>query len=217
MSFVENLSYKYGEFKIQFSRWEILDEGVTVLWGPSGSGKTTLLRILIGLEKATPGLKWVLKGQDLITLKVPERRLGVVFQTLELFPHMTARQNIEFAAKARKIPNDVYVAKLKKFADLLKMESFLDRSVQVLSGGEKQRVALVRALIGNPRLLLLDEPFSSLDESLREESRLLLKKVIQEEKIPVLMVTHDRQDVEKLADKVSKLENGTILDSVALS
>ena len=210
MSFVENLIYKYDDIKIQIPKWQIPDQPVTVLWGPSGSGKTTLLRILMGLENASPGMKWVFKGQDLAPMKAPERRLGVVFQTLELFPHMSARKNILFAAQARKISENDFQIKLKKYVDLLQMGPFLDRSVQILSGGEKQRVALVRALIGNPRILLLDEPFSSLDESLREESRNLLRKVIQEENIPVLMVTHDRQDVEKLADKVSKFEKVTI-------
>ena len=96
MSFVENLFRDYGDFKVEIPKWEILDEGVTVLWGPSGSGKTTVFRILLGLEPC-PAMKWNFQGENLAKLKTPDRRLGVVFQTLELFPHMSAEENILFA------------------------------------------------------------------------------------------------------------------------
>jgi sulfate transport system ATP-binding protein/putative spermidine/putrescine transport system ATP-binding protein len=211
MSLVENLFRNYGDFKIDIPSWEILDEGVTVLWGPSGSGKTSVFRILIGLEAAT-NFKWTFKDHDLAKMAVPQRRLGVVFQTLDLFPHMTAEENILFAAKAREIPHEQAYEKLKELTGVLQMQSFLNRPVSVLSGGEKQRVAIARALSGDPRILLLDEPFSALDQELRQESRALIKRVIEKEKIPTLLVTHDPADVEMLANKVSTIKHGSIVE-----
>ncbi|MGZ3744913.1 MAG: ATP-binding cassette domain-containing protein [Pseudobdellovibrionaceae bacterium] len=211
MSLVENLFKDYGDFKIDIPSWEILDQGVTVLWGASGSGKTSVFRLLIGLESAG-NLKWTFQEQDLAKMKVPQRRLGVVFQTLDLFPHMTAEENILFAAKARNISSPQAQAKLLELTQVLQMNSFLHRPVRVLSGGEKQRVAIARALSGQPRILLLDEPFSALDQDLRQESRDLIKKVIEREKIPTVLVTHDPLDVEMLAHKVSTIKNGQIVE-----
>lgn len=211
MSLVENLHRDYGDFKLDVPRWEILDQGVTVLSGPSGSGKTSLFRILLGLE-ACPGLRWNFKGEDLATLKTPQRRLGVVFQSLDLFPHMTALGNIEFAAKARGIEKEKFQNKVKELVDVMQMKSFLNRKTSLLSGGEKQRVAIARALVGEPRMLFLDEPFSALDQGLRDESRRLVKEVIDREKIPTLLVTHDPQDVEVLASKISLIRDGKIIE-----
>lgn len=211
MSLVENLRREYDSFKIEIPRWEILDEGVTVLWGPSGSGKTSVFRVLLGLEEC-PGMNWDFQGENLARLKTPERRLGVVFQSLDLFPHMTAEENILFAARARKVSAQKVQKKIRDLKRQLQMESFFERKVNVLSGGEKQRVALARALIGEPRLLLLDEPFSALDQELREESRRLLKTVVDVEKIPTLLVTHDQRDVEVLANKVTKIASGHLVD-----
>lgn len=211
MSYVENLHRDYGDFKLNIDSWEILDQGVTVLWGPSGSGKTSIFRVLLGLE-ACPGLSWKFHGIDLAKLKTPERRLGVVFQTLDLFPHMTAEENILFAARARKVDKTKVARRMKELTELMQMGNFLSRSAGVLSGGEKQRVAIARAIVGEPRLLLLDEPFSALDQELREESRKVVKAVIEAEKIPTLLVTHDNRDVEILANKVTKISNGFLVN-----
>ncbi|WP_374029653.1 ATP-binding cassette domain-containing protein [Bdellovibrio bacteriovorus] len=212
MSFVENLHRDYGDFKLDIESWEILDEGVTVLWGPSGSGKTSVFRILLGLE-ACPGMRWNFQGVDLAKMKTPQRRLGVVFQTLDLFPHLSAEENILFAARARDVEAKKAADRLKELTEILQMGSFLKRPASVLSGGEKQRVAIARALMGEPRLLLLDEPFSALDQELREESRKLVQQVIATEKIPTLLVTHDQRDVEALADKVTKIRDGRLVST----
>jgi ABC-type Fe3+/spermidine/putrescine transport system ATPase subunit len=217
VSLVENLFKNYGDFKVDIPSWEILDEGVTVLWGASGSGKTSVFRLLIGLEAAGPNFKWNFKEHDLAKMKVPQRRLGVVFQTLDLFPHMTAEENILFAARAREIPLEQAYENLKELSDVLQMKNFLSRQVSVLSGGEKQRVAIARALSGDPRILLLDEPFSALDQDLRHESRTLIKKVIERKKIPTLLVTHDPLDVEFLANKVSTIKHGQLIDDRKIS
>lgn len=216
MSLVENLQLDYGDFKIDIPRWEILDQGVSVLWGPSGSGKTSIFRILLGLESA-PGMTWNFMGIDLASLKPPQRKLGVVFQTLDLFPHMSVEENILFAARARQLPIEKTRVKIEHFYDALKIRSIKGRSAAVLSGGEKQRVAIARALVASPRLLFLDEPFSALDQNLRDESRQLISEVIHAEKIPTLLVTHDERDVKILGDKVSVIENGKIVEERALT
>lgn len=208
MSLVENLIQDYGDFKIAIPRWEIPDQGITALWGPSGSGKTSVFRLLIGLEPC-PGLKWRMGDVDLAALPPPERRLGVVFQNLELFPHMTAEENILFAARARGI-EDAQL-KLDGIAEDLRMTGYLKRKAAVLSGGEAQRVALARAVIGDPRFLFLDEPFSSLDAELRGEARDLVKRLITRLRIPTLLVTHDREDLKALADSVVKIQAGKIV------
>jgi len=209
VSLVENLRHDYGDFKLEIPKWEILDSGVTALCGPSGSGKTSVFRMLLGLEKNLT-FSWTFKGEDLAKKKTPERKLGVVFQSYDLFPHMTAKENILFAAKARKVPADRAEKRLKEIAQTLKMESFLERKASLCSGGEKQRIALARAIIGEPQILLLDEPFSALDSHLRSESRKLVKALIEKEKIPTILVTHDKEDVDFLANKVSYIENGSL-------
>lgn len=211
MSLVENLRHDYGDFKLDIPKWEILDSGVTALVGPSGSGKTSVFRMLLGLEKNTQ-FSWDFKGQDLAKLKTPARRLGVVFQSYDLFPHMTAQENILFAAKARKVPTDRAAKRLKELSQILQMDSFLDRKASLCSGGEKQRIALARAIIGEPQILLLDEPFSALDANLRQESRKLVKELIAREGIPTVLVTHDKEDVEFLADKVTYIRDGVIAE-----
>ena len=210
MSLVEDLFHDYGDFQIEIPRWEIPDEGVTVLWGPSGSGKTSVFRFLIGLEKPRR-LKWTFQGRDLAKLAVPERRLGVVFQSLDVFPHMSGRENVLFAAKSRGLSDEKAEATLHRLSERLSMQAFLERPGRLLSGGEKQRVALARALIGEPRILLLDEPFSALDQALREESRKMVKEILAERKIPALLITHDKADADALADGVASIRNGRLI------
>lgn len=211
MSIVEQLSKKYDDFEIHISRWEIPDQGLTALWGPSGSGKTSVFRILLGLESC-PGMSWKWNGtEDLAKLPPGQRKLGVVFQTLELFPHMSALQNIQFAADARKISESAAKDRLRKLTDVLQLGPFLDRRAELLSGGEKQRVALARALMSFPRMLLLDEPFSALDENLRVEARGYVRDLLAETKTPALLITHDERDVSMLASQVVKIQNGKLV------
>ena len=209
MSIVEGLNKKFEDgFHLEIPRWEIADRGVTALWGPSGSGKTTVFRILIGLESC-PDLKWHFKGDDLARLPVPERRLGVVFQSRELFPHMTAERNILFAAECRKVPNAD--ERLKELAADLRMAEYLRRPARVLSGGEAQRVALARALIAEPRFLFLDEPFSSLDSELKDEARQAVQQTLRKREVPTLLVTHDKEDLDVLADHVTQIRAGRLI------
>jgi sulfate transport system ATP-binding protein/putative spermidine/putrescine transport system ATP-binding protein len=209
MSIVKNLVKSYDNFKIEIPKWEIFDQGVTALWGPSGAGKSTVFRVLTGLE-ACEGWSWQFKDVDLAKINPADRHLGVVFQNFELFPHLSARKNILFAANARKINPDKAEAKLQELVKSLSLQSCLDRRAEVLSGGEKQRVALARALIAEPRLLLLDEPFSSLDENIKTEARILVKELLAAQKIPAVLITHDRSDLSLLADRVSEIKDGKL-------
>ena len=207
MSLVKNLKQDYGDFVIDIPHWEILDHGVTALWGPSGSGKTSVFRTMIGLEPC-PTLSWIFNDVDLAKLSVPERKLGVVFQSLELFPHMSALSNILFAAQSRKVDPSRSKILLDKLVNDLHLEGCLRKKAHVLSGGEAQRVALARALIGEPRFLFLDEPFSGLDSELKEGARQLVRKLINEFSIPTLLITHDAEDVEFLAHSTVKIRKG---------
>jgi ABC-type sulfate/molybdate transport systems ATPase subunit len=207
MSLVKDLNLKYDGFEVAIPEWEISDQGVTALWGPSGSGKTSIFRALIGLEEC-PTLSWNFQGEDLARLAVGERRLGVVFQSHELFPHLTARENILFAAEARRVDLKKSAATLEKLASELSLNACLNRKVQLLSGGEAQRVALARAIAGEPRFLFLDEPFSSLDAELRSDARAVVMRVIAEFSIPTLLITHDADDVKALAHTTVRITNG---------
>lgn len=227
MSWVRNLKLSFGRnlsggFDLDIPSWEILDQGLTALWGASGSGKTTVFRALLGLERAEPGFSWTFAdGTDLAKLPTPKRRLGVVFQSLELFPHMTAEQNILFAAEARARPRAEADQHMKKLVETLRLDQCLGRRAGLLSGGEKQRVALARALIGRPRILLLDEPFSALDADRREEARRLVAEVLEKEKIAAILVTHDRADLAAFAKrtfqaKLTEISGGRLVADAAL-
>lgn len=204
MSIVENLKIEKSNFRLSINHWEIQDEGIHVLMGPSGSGKSTVIKALMGFEEA-PGLIWKLGELNLAALPIEKRNLGVVFQTWDLFPHMTAFENIKFAAQSRKLDRAEFEQRWEQICHQLKMQNFADTNADQLSGGEKQRTALARAIIAKPRFLLLDEPFSALDVELRQEARMMLKELVRSQKIPTLMVTHDLDDVKYLSDQVTQL------------
>lgn len=175
--------------------------GVTTLFGPSGSGKTSTLRALSGLVKLDAG--FVKLNQTAWTTLPPEQReLGYVFQSSALFPHLTVEQNVAFGARA---PDDV-----SRWLERLRLKSAAGRKPTTLSGGEQQRVALARALARRPRVLLLDEPFSSLDSGLREELVGELKELVETEQLVTLLVTHARDEAERLGGRFLHLVGGRI-------
>ncbi|ARJ50429.1 ATP-binding cassette domain-containing protein [Staphylococcus lutrae] len=172
---------------------------IFAIQGASGIGKTTLLNIIAGIRKPDKGYIQI-NGRVLtdqsqsIHVPIRERRIGYLFQDYQLFPHMTVLQNITFMT-----PYNAHIAYLMT---RLNIDDLRDTFPEQCSGGEKQRVALVRALSTKPDLLLLDEPFSSLDEETRRESMHLVKGIFEEWKIPVIFVTHSKWEAEMLADEV---------------
>ena len=148
----------------------------------------------------------IMNNQDLAQLKIADRRLGVVFQNYELFPHMTSEENVKIVFQARS--KNLFEPAVADYVDKLELKSCWKTKACDMSGGEKQRVALLRALICNPRVLLLDEPFSALDPALRNQARYLVKSILIDLKIPVYLITHDESDVQFLAQQKVVIENG---------
>ena len=179
------------------------------LLGPSGCGKTTLLRIVAGLLSADRGAIR-LDGQD-IGRKAPHQRdVGVVFQNYALFPHLDVAANVGFGLAARKHPRSEIDATVTRYLELVRMSAFADRSIKALSGGQQQRVAVARALAVQPKLLLLDEPFSALDRKLRETMQIELKRLLRELEITAIFVTHDQDEALTLSDRIAVMNRGAI-------
>jgi putative spermidine/putrescine transport system ATP-binding protein len=182
---------------------------ILALLGPSGSGKTTTLRMLGGFEAPDAG-RLIVDGQDLTSLPARERRFGMVFQHYALFPHLDVGRNVAFGLEMLGVNGaelDRRVATVLELVDLKGMER---RSVGKLSGGQQQRVALARALAPEPRVLLLDEPLSNLDPTLREKTRRELRGLIRRVGITTVFVTHDQEDAFDLADEVAVLRGGRL-------
>lgn len=204
---------EYGEFRFAVDL-TLPGSGVTVLLGPSGCGKTTLLRCMAGLERPPRG-KLSIKGtiwQDSEKhLFVPtyRRNLGYVFQDSNLFPHLSVHDNLRFGLK--RIGCQQYLSKsLSAIVALLGIDKLLDRMPERLSGGEKQRVAIARALVLNPEILLMDEPLASLDSKRKQEVMPYLQAMQQEFNMPVVYVTHSREEAAQLADHLVLLDNGSV-------
>jgi len=188
--------------------------GITCVMGPSGSGKTTILSALAGL--AVPDRGRIVLGDNTwfdrdhaIDVPVHERRLAYVFQSLALFPHMTALGNVEYGM-ANLAPD----ARRKRAASLLRrvnVEHLADRRPRTFSGGEAQRVAIARALARSPELILLDEPFSSLDRDLRTQLGELVKELARELTVPIIHVTHSVAEARSLADQIVHVDKGRIV------
>ena len=182
-------------------------EGVTALVGPSGSGKTTTLLLIAGLRRPQQG-RITLAGRTLFDsptkVNVPpeDRAIGLVFQDYQLFPHLSVEQNLRFGL-SRNPKSRIDFAHL---VEILELGPLLAAAPHSLSGGEKQRTALGRAILRAPQLLLLDEPLSALDAELRESISGYLQRVISEYRIPTLLVTHDPQSVDRLAHSTIRLK-----------
>ena len=212
MSEIKNCTYQQGNFELSIPYMNLPDEGLSLLTGPSGSGKTTLALVLCGLKKTKLPFSWKFKDQDLAHMPPPDRNISLLFQTLELFPNMSARENILFPAQAKKLHLLEIQDRFSMLQENLNFSSFIDSPVHLLSGGEKQRVALARALIVKPRLLILDEPFTGMDELLKKSCIRLLEKILKD-CFPVLLITHDWQSVRHLTKKTFFLQKGRISSS----
>lgn len=188
---------------------ELAEGEVLALLGLSGSGKTTALRIIAGLETADRG-SVVVDGDDVTTLAAAKRRFAMVFQHYALFPHMTVAENVSFGLRAQGARKQEIPTRVAEVLDAVDLAGFDQRKVTEISGGQQQRVALARALAIRPRLLLLDEPLSNLDPSLRERTRRELRAAIGKVGITTVLVTHEQEEAFDLGDRVAVLSNGRL-------
>jgi ABC-type Fe3+/spermidine/putrescine transport system ATPase subunit len=194
---------------------DIHDGEIVTLLGPSGCGKSTTLRIVAGLEKADEGQiffgpKPIVDTDRRLSLSPDKRRIGIVFQSYAIWPHMTVEQNVAFPLKAQKFPRSEFRDRISYALSLVGMAGFEKRPSPLLSGGQQQRVALARALVTEPRVLLLDEPFSNLDAKLREQMRIEVKLLQERLKIATLFVTHDQSEALGLSDRIVVIEKGRV-------
>lgn len=211
---LSEVSVHSGAFQLERVSLRVDTGQFAVLMGQTGQGKTTLLEAICGLRPVTGG-KIVLAERDVTRLTPGERNVGYVPQDLALFPTLTVREHLEFALRIRRQPGAKITARVDELAHLLNIEPLLARLPERLSGGESQRVALGRALSFAPPVLLLDEPFSALDEEIRLEMWSLLARVQQQTGVTVLHVTHSRAEARALASQLLTLRNG-VLQSVPL-
>jgi iron(III) transport system ATP-binding protein len=180
------------------------------LVGPSGCGKTTLLRIMAGLLEQDAGN--VLFNDDRMDEVPPYlRNIGVVFQNYAIFPHLTVGENVAYGLKARGVASERITAKVEEAARLVQLEGLLDRMPAQLSGGQQQRAVLARALVIEPRLLLMDEPLSNLDAKLRVQIRSLIRAVQRTLQITTIYVTHDQEEALAISDTIAVMDRGQIL------
>lgn len=211
---VLGITKKFGNFTaLADVTLEIPSGELVALLGPSGSGKTTLLRIIAGLEFADRGTVRF-DGRDITERTARERQVGFVFQHYALFRHMTVFENIAFGLRVRprnaRPPEGKIQSKVRELLKLIQLENLAQRYPSQLSGGQRQRVALARALAVEPSVLLLDEPFGSLDAKVRQELRRWLRQLHDEIHITSVFVTHDQEEALEVADRVVVMNNGKI-------
>jgi len=188
---------------------EIKDGEFIVLVGPSGCGKTTTLRMIAGLEEVTAG-DILIDGENVTNVPPKDRDIAMVFQNYALYPHMTVRENMEFALKIRKHPRNVINERVAEASEILGLTDYLHRKPKELSGGQRQRVALGRAIVRQPKVFLMDEPLSNLDAKLRVQMRGELKKLHEQLKTTFIYVTHDQVEAMTLGTKIVVMNDGMI-------
>jgi spermidine/putrescine ABC transporter ATP-binding subunit len=178
--------------------------------GPSGCGKTTLLRMLAGFEAPAEGEIYI-DGQAMSAIPPHHRPVNMVFQNYAIFPHLDVRKNIAFGLRKSGLSKTQIDAKVEEMLDLIKLSGYANRAPTELSGGERQRVSLARALIKQPKVLLLDEPLGALDKKLREQMQLELRALQKSVGITFVFVTHDQEEALTLSDRVAVMANGEVL------
>ncbi len=207
---LKNISKSFGEedilenFSVEIARHEF----VTIL-GPSGCGKTTMLRLIGGFETPDNG-QILFDGEDITNLPPYKRRLNTVFQKYALFPHMNVFDNVAFGLTIKKIDKSIIKEKVSEVLKLVNLSGFEKRNIDSLSGGQQQRIAIARALVNEPEVLLLDEPLGALDLKLRQEMQLELKKIQKKLGITFIYVTHDQEEALTMSDEIIVMNNGKI-------
>jgi spermidine/putrescine transport system ATP-binding protein len=205
---IRNVAKSFGknpvlrDISLQIAEGEFL----TIL-GESGSGKTTLLRIIAGFENADSG-EILMEGERLDLLPPYRRRVNTVFQHYALFPHLTVEENVGYGLRVAKLQKDEIAARVSEALAMVKMTAFAGSKPAKISGGQQQRIALARALVNRPRLLLLDEPLSALDANLRRQMQVELKSLQREVGISFVFVTHDQEEAMVMSDRIALLRMG---------
>ena len=212
---IKNVAKTFGAYTaLHDINLTIADQEFMVLLGASGCGKTTLLRIIVGLETASTGEVWI-GGRRVDHLAPKDRGIAMVFQNYAVFPHLTVFENIGFGLRMQKLPEAEVKRRVERCATLMHIEQLLKRYSGELSGGQRQRVALARALAMEPDVILMDEPLSNLDALLRLEMRAELKGVLAESKTTAVYVTHDQVEAMSLADRISVMHQGRIVQAAS--
>jgi multiple sugar transport system ATP-binding protein len=205
-----NKRFDGGVTAVKDLNLEIRNGELLVLLGPSGCGKTTTLNMLAGLEKPSSGQLFF--GERAMNDVPPEERdIAMVFQSIALYPHLNVRDNIGLALKTRGVSRQVIAERTAEVVGILDIGTLLDRRIHQLSGGQRQRVAIAKALVRRPRLFLLDEPFSSLDASLRRQMRSELVRVHRDVETTMVFVTHDQEEAMAIADRIAVMNGGELV------
>jgi spermidine/putrescine transport system ATP-binding protein len=211
---VRKVAKRFGSIDVLRNISLKIDSGeFLTLLGESGSGKTTLLRLIAGFEQPTAGEIWMI-GQRLDLLPPYKRRVNTVFQNYALFPHLSARDNVAYGLRVKNTPASEISGRVEEALRMVKMQDFAASRPSKLSGGQQQRIALARALVNRPQLLLLDEPLSALDANLRKQMQSELKSLQREIGIAFLFVTHDQEEAMALSDRIALLRDG-VLEQIA--
>ncbi|MDX1608589.1 MAG: ABC transporter ATP-binding protein [Halofilum sp. (in: g-proteobacteria)] len=201
---------RFGDFTAMHKAdLDVPDGSFVTFLGPSGCGKTTTLRMIAGLLDPTEGDISV-RGRRINDVPIHKRNLGIVFQNYALFPHKTIFDNVAFGLKYRDVPRDEITKRVREALALVQLPQVEDRLPNQLSGGQQQRIALARAIVIQPDVLLLDEPLSALDANLREEMRVELKRIQRELGVATVFVTHDQAEALAMSDKVVVMNHGRI-------
>ncbi len=208
---IRNVRKRYPEFEIVLDL-EIGEAEIVSILGPSGSGKTTTLRLIAGFERADAGSISV-NGRDVTALPPERRGIGYVFQDFTLFPHMSVAENVGYALRVRAVPPAAANRRIEELLELVDLRGFGTRRIGSLSGGEQQRVAIARSLAVDPTVLLLDEPFSSVDEVLRSDLRAEVRRLRSELGITVVFVTHSRQEALAISNRVAVYNGGRVVQT----
>ncbi len=206
----KGIEKRYGEVvAVKKMDLEIPEGSLVTLLGPSGCGKTTLLRMLAGLEEPTQGDIYI-KGKRINDTPIHKRNLGIIFQNYALFPHKTIFDNVAFGLKYRSASKAIMKEKVEKALEMVRLPGVGDRKPSQLSGGQQQRIALARAIVIEPDVLLMDEPLSALDENLREDMRREIDNLQQDLGVTTIFVTHDQREALSMSDKVVVMKDGFI-------
>lgn len=206
---IRDLCVEIGDFKLKKANIDVLDGEYMVMLGPTGAGKTVILESIAGLYPLKGG-QVLLRGRDVTGLPPDKRRVSIVYQDHALFPHLSVRENILFGLKARKVEKMEQERMLEKVVSLLAISSLLHRSPPTLSGGERQKSAMARALCVEPDILLLDEPLSALDPKSREDVQEKLVNIKSALKLTTVHVTHDFEEAIALGDRICVIGEGEV-------